>query len=430
MSDTARINSTSKPRRSRSTSPIANTLESLSGFPPSLKIYKIPASNFYWVRYLDGTRITRSTKTSNKKEAVSFAKSFFNQLLYNKLNGISHVKSKKLTTFMQCLESVIGEDQVAAKCNELSETYARTQKQVLRKYIAEFFKDFAIEDVDYAALNAFKAYLYDKDLKTATIKVQFAGLKKIFRYAEIHKFIKLRPHFPKIQQDENARPPFNEQEYLQLRQTARSLVNQTFELRADDGTGKKLRNVAITEELGYLIGFMAYTFIRPSDIKTIQHKHLEIRQKNFRYLWMPIPETKRHGKAIVSMPKAVYFYNRIIQLRHQQGFGVKPDDYLFQPQHLNRDTAYRHLARQFDVVLEAADLKMGERGINRSLYSMRHTSLLFAAKRNTKLSRDVLASNARTSTLMLDRHYLSTLENEDLADALHARDKRKAESVG
>ena len=61
---------------------------------------------------------------------------------------------------------------------------------------------------------------------------------------------------------------------------------------------------------------------------------------------------------------------------------------------------------------------------------MRHTSLLFAAKRNTKLSRDVLASNARTSTLMLDRHYLSTLENEDLADALHARDKRKAKSVG
>lgn len=414
----------------RSNNPIPTTLESLSGFPPALKIYKIPASHFYWVRYWDGVRITRSTKTRNKKEAISFAKSFFNQLLYNKLNGISHAKAKKLSTFMQCVEGVIQEDQVAAKCNELSDTYARSQKQVLRKYIAEFFKDFAIEDVDYAALNAFKAFLYDKDLKTATIKVQFAGLKKIFRYAEIHKFIKTRPHFPKIQQDENARPPFNEQEYIQLRKTARSLLNQTFALRAEDGAGKKLRNVAITEELGCLIGFMAYTFIRPSDIKTIQHKHLEIRQKNFRYLWMPIPETKRHGKAIVSMPKAVYFYKRIVELRHKQGMGVKPDDYLFQPQHLNRDTAYRHLARQFDVILEAADLKMGERGINRSLYSLRHTSLLFAAKRNTKLSRDVLASNARTSTLMLDRHYLSTLENEDLADALHARDKRKAKMAG
>ena len=60
---------------------------------------------------------------------------------------------------------------------------------------------------------------------------------------------------------------------------------------------------------------------------------------------------------------------------------------------------------------------------------MRHTSLLFAAKRNTKLSRDKLASNARNSSLMLDRHYLSTLENEDLADALHARDKRKTKTA-
>ena len=104
---------------------------------------------------------------------------------------------------------------------------------------------------------------------------------------------------------------------------------------------------------------------------------------------------------------------------------IKPDDFLFQPQHLNRVTAYRNLARQFDMILEAADLKIGDKGINRSIYSMRHTSLLFAAKRNTSISRDALASNARTSTLMLEKHYLSTLENEDLANALHARHKRK-----
>ena len=56
---------------------------------------------------------------------------------------------------------------------------------------------------------------------------------------------------------------------------------------------------------------------------------------------------------------------------------------------------------------------------------MRHTSLLFAAIRNTLISRDALASNARTSTLMLEKHYLSTLENEDLANELHARDSGK-----
>lgn len=65
---------------------------------------------------------------------------------------------------------------------------------------------------------------------------------------------------------------------------------------------------------------------------------------------MTIPETKRHGKAIVSLPKAVYFYNKIIELRQKQGIAIKPDDYLFQPQHLNRVTAYRNLARQFAIL--------------------------------------------------------------------------------
>ena len=72
------------------------------------------------------------------------------------------------------------------------------------------------------------------------------------------------------------------------------------------------------------------------------------------------------------------------------------------------------------MILEVVDLKIGDKGIN----SMRHTSLLFGAKRNILLSRDALANNASTSTLMLEKHYLSTLENEDLTNALHARDSR------
>ena len=42
------------------------------------------------------------------------------------------------------------------------------------------------------------------------------------------------------------------------------------------------------------------------------------------------------------------------------------------------------------MILEVVDLKIGDKGIN----SMRHTSLLFGAKRNILLSRDALASNA------------------------------------
>ena len=297
--------------KSRSNTPIPSTLQTVKGLPDTVKLYKVPASEFYWVRLYDANWIKRSTRTTNKNDAIAFAKNFYAEWYSNKVNGVSIVKSNKsVTTFIKCAEAVIEENRQQGLRNELSASYVATQQQVIRNYITEFFKDYDIKDVDYAALNTFKTFLYDKDIKPATIKTQFAALKKVINYAEMHKFIPTRPIFPKIKNDAEARLPFTEKEYIHLRRTARSLVNKKFEMRKNlgDGNTKKLRNIEITEEMDWLIGFMAYTFIRPSDLKTIQIKHLELRQKNYNYLFMPIPPTKKHDKPIVSLPKAVYFY--------------------------------------------------------------------------------------------------------------------------
>ena len=427
-----------KPKKSRSNTPIPSTLQTVKGLPDTVKLYKVPASDFYWVRLYDANWIKRSTRTTNKNDAIAFAKNFYAEWYSNKVNGVSIVKSNKsVTTFIKCAEAVIEENRQQGLRNELSASYVATQQQVIRNYITEFFKDYDIKDVDYAALNTFKTFLYDKDIKPATIALQFAALKKVINYAEMHKFIPTRPIFPKIKNDAEARLPFTEKEYIHLRRTARSLVNKKFEMRKNlgDGNTQKLRNIEITEEMDWLIGFMAYTFIRPSDLKTIQIKHLELRQKNYNYLFMPIPATKKHDKPIVSMPKAVYFYNRLLAYRKKQGISVSADDYLFMPQYKNRQSAYDAIARQFNKILEVADLKHTDTEINRSIYSLRHTAIMFLARKNTSIGHDVLAKNARTSTNMLDAHYLSTLENNDLADALHKKDshtkktkKKKAES--
>ena len=325
----------SKPKKNRSNTPIPSTLQTVRGLPDMVKLYKIPASDNYWVRLYDGNWIKRSTRTTNKVEANAYARNFYAEWYSNKVNGISIVKNtKNVTTFIKCAEAVIEENKQQALRKELSPSYVATQQQIIRNYITAFFKDYDIKEVDYAALNSFKTFLYDKEIKPATINLQFAALKKIINYAEMHKFIASRPIFPKIKKEVEARLPFTEKEYIQLRRTARSLVNKTFEIRKNlaEGKTKKLRNVEITEEMDWLIGFMVYTFIRPTDLKTIQLKHLEVREKKYRYLWMPIPETKKHGRAIVSMPKAVYFYNRILAFRKKQGIAVSGDDYLFMPQ--------------------------------------------------------------------------------------------------
>lgn len=423
--------------KSRSNTPIPNTLQTIRGLPDSVKIYKVPASDNYWVRIYDGNWIKRSTRTTNKVEANAFAKMFYAEWYSNKVNGISTKKNaKQVTTFIKCAEAVIEDNRQLGLREELSQSYVKTQQQVIRNYISQFFKDYDIKDIDYTALNSFKTFLYDQDIKHATIKVQFAALKKIIKYAEMHKRITVRPLFPKLSNDGDARPAFTATEYVHLRKTARSLAKTTFEIRSKlaDGTTKKVRNVIITEEIEWLIGFMVYTFIRATDIKTIQLKHLIISEGKFTYLWMPIPTSKKHGKAIVSMPKAVYFYKKILALREKQGIVVSDEDYLFMPEYRNRDTAYRKLTLQLDKILEVANLKQTDTDVDRAMGSLRSSSLMFLAKANTSIRSDVIAKNARTSQDMLDAHYLSTIDNKDFANALHMKDshkkikKKKAES--
>ena len=189
----------SKPKKSRSNTPIPSTLQTVKGLPDTVKLYKVPASEFYWVRLYDANWIKRSTRTTNKHDAIAFAKNFYAEWYSNKVNGISIVKStKSVTTFIKCAEAVIEENRQQGLRKELSQSYVTSQQQVIRNYITEFFKDYDIKDVDYAALNTFKTFLYDKDIKPATIALQFAALKKVINYAEMHKFIPTRPIFPKI----------------------------------------------------------------------------------------------------------------------------------------------------------------------------------------------------------------------------------------
>ena len=220
-----------------------------------------------------------------------------------------------------------------------------------------------------------------------------------------------------------------------LRQEARRLVGQVFEIRkkgngGDSAQTKKLRNVYITKELMYLIPFMIYTFIRPSDIKTIKNKHIEVKKEtnsssHYEYLFLPIPETKKHDKPLVSMPKAAYFYKKIIELRGYKDGVVDPDDYLFMPNLKNRSYAYKVLARQFDVLLARLNLKYSDEGDARTMYSLRHSSLMYRLKYGEEISPVKLANNARTSVEMLTRFYLPQLQNMEITKALHAKKSPK-----
>lgn len=419
--------------KSRSVVPIPSTIEPIKGYPNKLIIFKIPASDFYWTRYYDGKPLKRSTKTTSKAEAIRFAKAFYDEIQVNKKLGISNNKRK--TSFLICADGVIEEDKLKAQRDELSSYYIKTQEQLISKHIKDFFKRYEISDVDYLVLEKFKTYLYEKKLASSSIKIHFVCLSKIFKHAQRNKFITAAPLLPSVKTEDNARGYFTLAEYKLLRKTAKAMIGKVFEVRqkatvGDEEVTKKLRNVVITEEICYLLPFMLYTFIRPSDIKTIKHKHIEVRQEKnnnalYDYLFLPIPETKKHSKPLVSMPKAAYYYRKLLALRIGKTKESLADTYLFQSTNKNRDYAYKMITRQFDAIVETAQLKYSDEGDSRTMYSMRHSALMYRLKYGEEISPIKLANNARTSVEMLTRFYLPQLPNLDIVRDLHARKEPK-----
>lgn len=86
-----------------------------------------------------------------------------------------------------------------------------------------------------------------------------------------------------------------------------------------------------------------------------------------------------------------------------------PGDFVFFNPIANRDYAARRMGEMFNEVLEACNLKKDRYGQDRSVYSLRHTALMFRILKGDSVDLALLAKNARTSVQMLEKFYLSDL---------------------
>ncbi len=78
------------------------------------------------------------------------------------------------------------------------------------------------------------------------------------------------------------------------------------------------------------------------------------------------------------------------------------------------------MQRQFDQLLILANLKKDEHDVSRTLYSLRHTSIMLRLLNAKNLDTLTLARNARTSVEMIDRFYAKPLTAEMNVDLLHS----------
>ena len=96
-----------------------------------------------------------------------------------------------------------------------------------------------------------------------------------------------------------------------------------------------------------------------------------------------------------------------------------PEDYVFFPEISNRKTLLGILGWAFNWIMNDLGIKTGPHGIERSLYSLRHTSITFRLIYGGNIDLLTLARNARTSVEMIEKFYASTMSAEMNVALIH-----------
>ena len=123
------------------------------------------------------------------------------------------------------------------------------------------------------------------------------------------------------------------------------------------------------------------------------------------------------------MEAAVRIYADLCKVQKHLGRPCGKDDYVFYPHLPNREFALQTMRRQFDAVLDRAGLKKAATGEPRTLYSLRHTAIMFRLTLGESIDLLTLARNARTSVEMIERFYAKPLQAEMNVDKIQSMRK-------
>lgn len=332
--------------------------------------------------------------------------------------------------FGSLVSKILESEQSRVARGELSAKALRITEYRLEKFVLPFFSQILVADIQLDHLQKFIDSLAAENLGGISIGQYLVIVRKVLKYAHSMQLINKLPSFPSVRSKRVSRGAFTLQEYQVLLKASWQLRDQDYanhrhniKLRTE---GLDINDLIMVKDMRRLIGFMVNSFVRPSDIRLMQHKHIEIINRDQKYLRLSLPETKSHDKPIVTMRSAVSIYDRILRDAKNSGFG-RPNDYVFLPFITNRDYALRIMGFLFNWLLASTGLKRGPHGTGRTLYSLRHTSITFRLLYGQGIDLLTLARNARTSVEMIERHYASTLNGEMNVALIQSKRKKKSD---
>ena len=393
-------------------------IQSIPRYPDGLQIYRIPASSHWQCRYfVDKKYIRKSTKTDDKADAIRFAKELYDSVrLSDRLDQQKHPHTFAAAArrFLEYQAS-----QIAAGDIDARNQYEDRRK--LNKDVLPFFQTMDVGKITKQTINEYLGSLNDRHLSKSTRNKHVGIIRKVLKHASDSSILKALPAFPTIGQNANPRGFFDSREYRTLRDTAKRYAEEKYVAHAFV-KGRSVRRLVFTGEFYDFLIFSVNVFVRISDIKMLQNKHIKIIEKpEINGLRILPPNSKTVDRPSMSMEVAISVYRRLLDRHKKLGLG-EPDDYAFYPEHKNRAYALNVIRRLFDHLLQQTNLKKDANGIARTLYSLRHTALMFRYLNGEKFDIYTLAQNALTSVGMLEKFYLSHgVSEKKLADLLKFR---------
>jgi integrase len=408
------------------TLPILESITPIANYPSKLRIFKTNASSYWQVRcYLKGRTYTQSLKTTNKLAAISQAKQFFHIKTAELYGTQVPQREEKICKFADVVPAMLAFQMARVKRGELSAASIPILRNRLHNSIVPFFGHMPIDHVSYQQLSDFVERMSQQEFTSTTIQQHMVAVRKVLSHAHGINLIKTIPRFPSIKVVNKPRGSFSLTEYRDLVRIARTQIGR----RISDGAADKSRSsndvyaryTLVSPDLHWMIRFMVNGFMRPSDIKLLQHKHVTIVRGKHIYLRLNLPETKKHDKPIVTLQPAVFVYERLLAKQKSEGFG-QPEDYVFLPELMDRRWLLVVYGWQFKHIQSLAGIaENAANGQTRTIYSLRHTAMTLRLLYGKNIDLITLARNARTSVDMIERFYSSNLTAEMNIDLLQGK---------
>jgi integrase len=380
------------------------------GYPDTLQVFRMPASKYWYVgMYLSsrGRFVKKSTKCEKLNDAKVVAADWYEDRIVEKR---THHASSGMS-FAIYSEKFQETQKREIRRGNLSQDMLDEDRRKLEKDVIPYLGSHSVRKVDYNLVDRFIDDLVsDRKLSPSSLKKYVVLIRKVLKEAERDGVISAIPNLPTIKSREKPRPWFTPEQYKRLLSSCRDLRDNPpkngYGAGSGDGTEFDF------EELYDFIVFMIHTFLRPSEWKYLQNKHIEVMETNGqKQLVISVPNAKtKKSKGLsdsTSTEIAADIYLKKILKRHDE-----ENDYLFFNDIKDRDRWVQdRLSRVFRIVCDAADLDTDTHGQKHTTYSLRHSALCFQILKTNGTDLFSLAKNARTSVEMLEKFYLSHLSS-------------------